>query len=117
MTDPAFVEADPPGTQGDSEAAVLTDGQTPPSAEPGTVHWDLEPEVVGKARHLLASAGTRSETRPVGCLLGLLALISPQVVQFPLWIFTNLLSPSLYSWRSSGGDVVAAEAPGRYHDY
>jgi hypothetical protein len=34
----------------------------------------------------------------VGCLLALLALISPRLVLFLLWIFSNVLSRAFDSW-------------------
>jgi hypothetical protein len=34
----------------------------------------------------------------MGCLLGLLALISPRLVLFVLWIFSNVLSRAFDSW-------------------
>jgi hypothetical protein len=34
----------------------------------------------------------------VGCLLALLALISPRLVLFLLWIFSNVLSRAFSSW-------------------
>jgi hypothetical protein len=36
--------------------------------------------------------------RRVGCLLALLALISPRLVLFLLWIFSDLLSRAFDSW-------------------
>jgi hypothetical protein len=36
--------------------------------------------------------------RHVGCLLALLALISPRLVLFLLWIFSNVLSRAFDSW-------------------
>jgi hypothetical protein len=34
----------------------------------------------------------------MGCLLALLALISPRLVLFLLWIFSNVLSHAFHSW-------------------
>src|SRR5690349_831638 len=36
--------------------------------------------------------------RGVGCLLALLALISPRLVLFLLWLFSNVLSRAFDSW-------------------
>jgi hypothetical protein len=38
------------------------------------------------------------KTRGVGCLLALLALISPRLVLFLLWIFDDILSRAYDSW-------------------
>ena len=38
------------------------------------------------------------DTRTMGCLLALLALISPRLVLFVLWISTSLLSRAFDSW-------------------
>jgi hypothetical protein len=40
----------------------------------------------------------RGQTRAVPCLLALLALISPRLVLFLLWIFGDLLSRAFSSW-------------------
>ena len=47
---------------------------------------------------MLAASGTKGDTPPVGCLLALLALISPRLVLFLLWIFSNVLSRAFDSW-------------------
>jgi hypothetical protein len=46
----------------------------------------------------LAASGTKGDTPRVGCLLALLALISPRLVLFLLWIFSNVLSRAFDSW-------------------
>ena len=46
----------------------------------------------------LAVSGTKGDTARVGCLLALLALISPRLVLFLLWIFSNVLSRAFDSW-------------------
>jgi hypothetical protein len=38
------------------------------------------------------------QNRAVGCLLALLALISPRLVLILLWIFSNVLSRAFDSW-------------------
>ena len=48
---------------------------------------------VGETR--LAKAG---DTAQIGCLLALLALISPRLVLFILWIFSDVLSRAYDSW-------------------
>src|SRR6476660_5264575 len=46
----------------------------------------------------LAFGARSSETQHVGCLLALLALISPRLVLFLLWIFSSVLSRAFDSW-------------------
>src|SRR6266480_232529 len=46
----------------------------------------------------LAASGTKGDTPRVGCFLALLALISPRLVLFLLWIFSNVLSRAFDSW-------------------
>jgi hypothetical protein len=46
----------------------------------------------------LAASGTKGDTARVGCFLALLALISPRLVLFLLWIFSNVLSRAFDSW-------------------
>jgi hypothetical protein len=43
-------------------------------------------------------AATAAETARIGCLLALLALISPRLVLFILWIFSDVLSRAFDSW-------------------
>src|SRR3954464_7320833 len=46
----------------------------------------------------LACGAPVGETRPMPCLLALLALISPRLVLFLLWLFSNVLSRAFDSW-------------------
>jgi hypothetical protein len=46
----------------------------------------------------LALARVTCESAHVGCLLALLALISPRLVLFLLWIFSSVLSRAFDSW-------------------
>ena len=46
----------------------------------------------------LAASGKKGDTARVGCFLALLALISPRLVLFLLWIFSNVLSRAFDSW-------------------
>src|SRR5205823_5726903 len=39
-----------------------------------------------------------ADTALIGCLLALLALVSPRLVLFILWIFSNVLSRAFDSW-------------------
>jgi len=43
-------------------------------------------------------AGAGRKTAAMGCLLALLALISPRLVLFLLWIFSSVLSRAFDSW-------------------
>ncbi|HEX5620282.1 MAG TPA: hypothetical protein VFX51_17815 [Solirubrobacteraceae bacterium] len=52
----------------------------------------------GRSARGLAVARAKRETRHMGCLLALLALISPRLVLFLLWIFDDLLSRAYDSW-------------------
>jgi hypothetical protein len=47
---------------------------------------------------ILVRTHARCETPRIGCLLALLALISPRLVLFLLWIFSNVLSRAFDSW-------------------
>ena len=46
---------------------------------------------------LARSTGTQ-ETRSVGCFIALLALISPRLALFLVWIFSDVLSRAFDSW-------------------
>ena len=46
----------------------------------------------------LALPARSARLRRVGCLLALLALISPRLVLFLLWIFSDVLSRAFDSW-------------------
>src|SRR5436190_18785701 len=46
----------------------------------------------------LAVSGSDARLRSMGCLLALLALISPRLVLFLLWLFSNVLSRAFDSW-------------------
>ena len=47
---------------------------------------------------MLAGSGSKGDTARVGCLLALLALISPRLVLFLMWIFSDVLSRAFDSW-------------------
>jgi hypothetical protein len=44
------------------------------------------------------SPAKTADTAPIGCLLALLALISPRLVLFILWLASNVLSRAFDSW-------------------
>src|SRR4051812_49134825 len=58
----------------------------------------VRPWVGRPAPTRLVTGAAGGETRRMGCLLALLALISPRLVLVVLWIFDDVLSRAFDSW-------------------